>query len=321
LIEKETNNKKYTSPKGNNTAVLISCIGIAFLLWFANKLTYEYDGYFKAKVNFINLPQDYVIASNTINEVSLHVRTKGFYLLLSKLNGNKINLEINASSLPLGKEFISSQYLKSIVAASLDKEYNLIGVQPDTLMYFFDKKFSKTLPVKFNYSLDFESQYGLASNIIIEPITVIISGPKKQIIGLKNLETETISLKNIKQDIFGDAKVISPDFINAALDPSYVKYTIKVEKYTEHEVDVPVRLINVSSNNNIILYPKKIKVTSLVSLNNFEKINPDMFELVADFSDINFSTDKYVPITLKRQPAFVKNINWSPKKVEYIINK
>ncbi len=69
------------------------------------------------------------------------------------------------------------------------------------------------------------------------------------------------------------------------------------------------------------IYPKKVKVTCLVSLNDFEKVKADLFEAVADFSNIDMNEDKLVSISLKRQPSFVKNINWSPKRAEFIINK
>lgn len=321
MAEKESKNRKIISPKGNTTAMLLSCIGIAVLLWLANRLTHEYDGYLKAHIIYNNIPQDYVLGGGTTKDVTLHVKTKGFYLLLNKIKSDNIGLEINAAMLPFGKEFVASQYLKNIIAASLNKEYTLIGVQPDTLNYIFDKKFSKSVPIKFNYQLDFESQYGLAENILIEPSQVVISGPKKQIIDIKLLETEVIIFKKLKEDLTGSAKVIVPGIINASLDTSFIKYTIKVEKYTEQEIDVPVRLINVPVKNNVVIYPKKVKVTCLVSLNNFEKVKPDLFEVVADFSNIVSTEDKQVLISLKRQPTFVKNVNWSPKRVEYIINK
>jgi hypothetical protein len=59
----------------------------------------------------------------------------------------------------------------------------------------------------------------------------------------------------------------------------------------------------------------------LVSLNDFEKVKADLFEAVADFYKVDMKEDKLVDITLKRQPSFVKNINWSPKRAEFIMNK
>jgi hypothetical protein len=59
----------------------------------------------------------------------------------------------------------------------------------------------------------------------------------------------------------------------------------------------------------------------LVSLNDFEKVKADLFEAVADFSKVDMKEDKLVSITLKRQPSFVKNINWTPKRAEFILNK
>jgi YbbR domain-containing protein len=320
LIEKESNNKRVL-PNSNSTAMLITCISIDFLFWLGNKLSHEYNGVLIAKVNYNNIPNDYMLGSNTTQQVKLLVRAKGFFLLFDKLKKNKISTDINAALLPLNKTFVTSESIKNIIAATLNKNYALIEVQPDTFFYSFDKRFTKKIPVKLIAEIDFEPQHGLSEKIIITPVEVEISGHKKDVTDLKFLETETLIFNKLKESKTGSVKIKSPMLINVVIDPNVIEYAINVEKYTEQVVEVPVRIVNVPNKSNMTIYPKKIKVTCLVSLNDFEKVKADLFEAVADFYKVDMKEDKLVDITLKRQPSFVKNINWSPKRAEFIMNK
>lgn len=320
MTEKESNTKR-DLPNSNSTAMLITCISIAFLFWLGNKLSHEYNGFLVAKVNYNNIPNDYILGRNTTKQVILHVRTKGFFLLLNKLRKNIISTDINASLLPLNKTFVTSESIKNIIAATLSNNYALIEVQPDTFFYSFDKRFTKNIQVKFITEIDLEQQYGLSESPKIFPAEVQISGHKKDVTDLKFLETEPLVFSKLKESKNGSIKIIAPNLMNVLIEPNVVEYSINVEKYTEQVIEVPIRIMNAPTKSNMTIYPKKVKVTCLVSLNDFEKVKADLFEAVADFSNIDMKEDKLVSITLKRQPAFVKNINWSPKRAEFIMNK
>lgn len=291
------------------------------MLWLGTKLSHEYDGFVTANIKYNNIPEDYILSGSTTNNITLHIRTKGFYLLTEKLKGRRRVVEVNASLLPLNKEYISDEAMKNILLANLNKYYTLISIQPDTFFYDFDKKYSKKVPVKFNAELDFEQQYGLTENPKIEPKEVVVSGPRKVINDLEFAETNMLQFSKIKSNLQGKVKLKNVAANTISFEPEIINYSIQVEKYTEQIIEVPVRIINVPARTNIVIFPKKIKVSCMVSLTDYEKVTEDLFEAVADFSKINITNDKLVGIQIKRKPAFVKNINYTPKKAEFIINR
>jgi YbbR domain-containing protein len=230
-------------------------------------------------------------------------------------------VEVNASLLPINKEHINGEMMKNIIATNLNKSFLLISIQPDTFYYNFDKAFTKKVPVKLNAQLSFEQQFGLSEKTEINPKTVAVSGPKKVIDTISYLETDELKLSNIKENTSGKISISTKGLNYLKIEPNKVEYHIHVEKYTEKTVEVPISIINPQVKNNIVIFPKKIKVSCMVSLSEYERVTEDMFEAVADFSKINIAEDKHVFIELRRKPAFVKNTNYTPKKAEFIINK
>lgn len=320
MPEKDSNKIKRSSSNSSSTAVLISCIGIAVLLWLGAKLSHEYDGFISASIKYNNIPDGYILGAGATKEIILNIRTKGFYLITEKLKRKRV-VEIDATLLPVSKEFISAEMMKNIIATNFNNSFLLISVQPDTFYYSLDKEHSKKIPVKLNAQLNFEQQFGPSKKTEIKPKEVLVSGPKKVIDTISFIQTNLLKLNNIKENITGKISLSTGGMSYLKIEPNKVDYNISVEKYTEKVIEVPVSVINTPVKTNVVIFPKKVNVSCMVSLSEYEKVTHDMFKAIADFSKINIEEDKQVYIQIKRKPEFIKIINYTPKKAEFIINK
>jgi YbbR domain-containing protein len=324
LFEKEpiknTVNKSAATPQ-NQTAILFICMGIAVLLWVANKLSHDYTGEITAKINYTNIPEGQILSGRSTGSLTLQVKTKGSSLLWYKLTRPTTSVDINFAKLPSHRNQALSSRLKSDIAASLPKGYELIAILPETLYYHTDKKASKLIPVELQAVITYEEQYGLSGDIILNPAFVNISGAAKDIMTIDKWKTEKLVLQKIKNSKQGEIGLEPPFLPGITIEPAKIQYSIPVDKYTGHEVVVPLKAIHVPPKMNITLYPKNIKISFQVSLKNFERVQPEMFQAVADFSSHQFDKDKYVAIKVIRAPDFVKHVHASPSKAEYIIHK
>ncbi len=310
---------KHPAHKDRPTAILIICMGIAVLLWLTIKLNHEYTGTLKATITFDNVPQDYMLSASS-DKLIIRVRAKGFQLALAQLRKNSVNLEIDASKLPQGREYLLSSRLNAEFSGSL-KNYELLDILPDTFHYTFDKKFSKQVKVKVTTDLSFEKQFGLALPVNTQPEKITVSGPKKLIADIEFWETEPIVYKNLNESKSGNIKLKDAGISGIHMEQSEVQFNIQVEEFTEKNVEVPVKAVNIPKGTEVKIFPKKITIACLVSLQDFEKVRPDLFEAVADFSQIDLKTDTHCEIRLVRVPAFVKNTFLNPGRVEFIIYK
>lgn len=304
----------------SNTAILIICMGIAFLLWLLIKLSNTYSGQVTAYVHYSNLPENKVLVKPLEKKVKLRVETTGFKLLLSNVGFQPVNIDIDFQELH-NTHFILTEDVKKRISENLPPDIKLHSISPDTLYLYFDEKATKKVPVRLDADLEFEKQFGLKKSVQLSPETILVAGPRVLLDSIHEWKTAVLKRKQIKGDLRGTIGLATPGKEGLSVTPDKVHYNLNVEEFTEHSLEVPVTRINVPAGISITTYPKNIKVTFQVALSNFEAVNAAGFELVADFSKIDLHNQKQVYLQLVKYPPYLKNVTFSPQSVEYIIYK
>ena len=135
---------------------------------------------------------------------------------------------------------------------------------------------------------------------------------KFEIIGVKRKKTNTDShFHIIELDIFNTNNLkYSDKSVNVFLD---------VEKSTESILNLPVSIINIPTDVNINYYPKSIKVSFTVSLDNFQKYSSKDFKIICDFNEI--SQDGKLTAEVLNQPKLIKNLRLINNEIQYVILK
>jgi len=100
-----------------------------------------------------------------------------------------------------------------------------------------------------------------------------------------------------------------------------VMLTIPVEKYTEISIKVPVDVENLPDSVKLMFIPRSIDVKCNVVLSKYFTLKPLMFKAVVDYNLISNSINKKLKVKLATVPEFVSLTDFSPKYVEYIIEK
>ena len=86
-----------------------------------------------------------------------------------------------------------------------------------------------------------------------------------------------------------------------------VRYTQKVEKFTEGKAEIPVEVINVPDNLNLAYFPKSVVVYYQVNLEEFEKVGASDFSVVCDYKSVK-DGDDYMIAQIKTKPKFSANM-------------
>ena len=94
---------------------------------------------------------------------------------------------------------------------------------------------------------------------------------------------------------------------------------IDVEKSTESILNLPVSIINIPTGININYYPKTIKVSFSVSLDNYQKYSSKDFKIICDFNEI--SQDGKLTAEIINQPKLIKNIRMMNNEIQYVYLK
>lgn len=295
-------------------------MGIAVLLWLLTKLSNEYTGNISAEIEYINLPDNLVPTKPLQKNVILLVEATGFRLLGKNLFGGVEKVVLNYE-LYNNEEFIPSNDYQADLINNLDNTFIVRDVKPDTIYFSFEEKMTVKVPVILNSNFTFASQHDLMEPVIFEPDSVTVSGPFSIVDSIFNWPTAPLEFLELKESRQGEVGMMEPLDFAVEIVPEQVRYTVPVEKYTELSTKVDVTTLNIPDSLDIIIYPKSVDVTFRVGISNYEVVQPDDFEATVDFAGLDLFNNQYVDIELTRAPPYIKNINITPKQVEYIIYK
>jgi len=299
-----------------NSVVFAVCLLLAFVLLFLNKLSTTYFGDLKAHIAYINLPQGKVPVAPLPNELRLEVETNGFRLVWAHLR-NPVKVQIDLSGIT--NDFLPSSKLKSNVASQLSADYKLVEIFPDTLFFRFEKSLTKKVPVAPDIQISFKKQYDFTEPMLLSPDSVELTGPENAVAEIKNWKTQKLVFENLDKSTQDEIPLAEPPDKTITVKPLKVKYTIGVEQFTEKSLEVAIEKTNLPEKNEVSIHPDKVKVIFRVGLSNYESVNEDAFTAVADFADVELGKSKYVAVKIEQSPPFIKNLDYSPKSVEYII--
>lgn len=311
-MAKETNNHGI---KGLSRMIIF--ILVAALLWLIIKLSDTYTVTVPFAIHYVDIPASQLIQDND-NEINLTVSTTGFKLLnyyfRSKKN-RKIDISLKEIKYKMNDDgtcSYNSRFIIEKVGDYLATNTSEITMTDDVQFFTLSRLASKKVKIIPETSFTFEKQYNYYGEPSATPDSITIYGSVDDVNMTKVIRTNTITRKNVNQNITTRVKLNIDN--NLSTDFDEVEVSVNVEKYTEAEVVVP---ITVPKNLNLHLYPNKASVRYIVAMKDYAIINSLAFKALVDTTDMFFND--VLPVNLVLYPNNTQIISISPKEVEYII--
>jgi hypothetical protein len=230
-------------------------------------------------------------------------------------------LSLNFSTIPTDsdKAFVLTKTIKEFLQRQMGPEITLNYITPDTLLYNFSSIIRKKVPVEPNINIEFNQQFMLGSQVIVQPDSIIVSGPKVLIDTILKVQTEYKNFNKTDKSFSTELKLIPQAGVYFVRKK--VILTVPVEKYTESYIMVPIKVLNIPDSMTMKTFPSAIKINYIVALRNYNKVNARQFRAIVDYKGIYSSINNKLKVLLERQPVFVKSVTYHPKNVDYIIEK
>lgn len=299
---------------------------ISIVIWLLKALEKNYTTRIDYPVRYRNFPDDKTLIGELPDHLKLNVYAHGYVLLQHKISSRYIPLVISVNSFTLkplrerdsGFFFLETRFLKDYIDKQLSSEFEILEVDPDTLVFPFAEVVEKPLPIKLDFDLQLGQQMILKQPPVIQPDSIMVTGPDYIMDTLKNIHTKEKNLGIISVD--KEFEIGLQNIKHTTLSPEEVTVKIEVEKFTEKTLTVPVTVNGVPDSLNVVTFPRQIALTCQVGLSNYERIQSGMFTASVDFSDIEEGQTR-LEVNLTRFPEFVRSIKFNPKTVEYLIQK
>ena len=307
---------KFFSNKGKLN-VYIAFLLLAITTSVVGKLSSEYDRDITFNLTPVDFPTDKIIYNQSHDSVVLKLRANGFNL--AKYYFSKPEMKISVKKLKEIKNYFLWNQKENFLDTKLNfgSSIELLSISEDSILFFFDQYVSKKIPVKENVTVNFESGYENFKIPVLNPDSVVVTGPKELLSDLKYLVTDSVNFEKINSDIKFNLNLINPDLDNLIFSDNSIGYLLEVDQYTEETIKVPVNVLFNSDNSKFNYYPKELSIKYNISINDYVEVNPMDFKIECVY-DSN-SPNNISKAEISKKPSFVKNVRLNTDQIQIII--
>jgi len=300
---------------------------LSTIFWFLNALNKEYISDIKYPVRFINFPQNKILVNKLPKKLTFTVESYGYKLLKYKIRPSVLPIVFSVNAYPLrpvtyiedNKFYILTDQARGSLVDQLSSEIRVIEIKPDSIILELADLKNKKVKVKPDIEVVLEKPFMLKQEIISKPDSIILRGPDNLLDTISFVKTKFQKIKNIEETVIKNISLVEIDDI--IFSTKKVELTISVDKFTESSLKIPVYIKNLPDSILVKTFPSNIDITFLVALTDFKSITNDSFRAIVDYDLIKNSEEDFATIYIEESPVGIKNLRFSPHRVEYIIEE
>lgn len=302
--------------------VFLMFLVLTSIIWLLIELSKTFTSTISFKVDYTDLPSSKLLQNAPISEVNLTVKAPGFTLLKLKSIKPKIYFSLKSVS----KKENTFYFLPNTQLSLLNKQLQngeIMHVFRDTIFIDLGKNVTKKIPVHPNIDIKFKLGYNFMGPVKIIPDSISVTGSELELAEISEINTKPLKLTDVYEtinttldlDVFVNKK-------NIKLSDNKVKLIGKVDKFTEGNFKIPVKIINQPTNVFINPFPKEIEVVYQVAISNFNNITKDSFSIVFDYNEYaNDSLVHYLTPIVQQKSPDIHSLKINPAKIEFLIQK
>ena len=282
------------------------------------KLTKVHTKSISYKINLVDIPDDKIISNQSVDSIKLTVSSFGLDFIKYYLSNQVINIS-SKDILDNSQSYVITQSNSySQIDNFITPKFELISINFDSLFFDYDSLRTKNVPVVLNSSINFSQGFDYFENFTLIPDSISVIGPELVLESINAVTTKELILDNLKSSI-NQNLLLDIQNTNLKYSNKSVKLLIDVEKSTESILDIPVSIINIPKDIKLNYYPKMIKISFTVSLDNYQNYSSKDFKIICDFNQISLD-GKLTPKVIN-QPNLIKNLRLINNEIQYVFLK
>ena len=291
------------------------------LIWLLITLSKEYTISIIFPIKYTNIAQNKLLLAAQTKELEIVVKANGFKILKTRFNTKSIAIEGNAIIKKKGtKHYLLIKSQKQNILKQMPSGIFVEEIIKDTLFLDVGSLVSKKLPIKANVKVNYHIGFDLSEEIVLKPDSLIVSGPENFIADLKEIALLPLELNDVKENFSRNVgiKMLGSNK-NLKFNIKEVAISGKVEKFTEGSFEVDYKITNVPKGLVLNTLTKKIRVTYIIGLSNFNKVDENSFLIECDYSISEANNLSYLIPKLMHKPAEIKSYKLLPNEINFLI--
>lgn len=301
--------------KPNLITIILSSV-FSVLLWVYVSFSDDYSTNITVPIEFTDFRDDHTIQFQSTMDASLTLQGKGWALAQITM-GPKNKFEISTDN-KIGKQ---QMQVRDALSNNpwLTSSVRVTRVNPPQLEYTIERINYKSIPIVPNISIGTKEHYGLVSEVIVEPDSVRISGPKSIVKKLNAVITKSIVFDELDEKVIMKVELEPINHITFENNSSILNFDIQkiVDKSFK---DISVEVIGLPPSRELLLFPSKINVTLRGGISKLGTLSKDEIRVYVKFQQA-FTDTLGVVEPIIEIPEYTNISNIEPKILEYIIKQ
>jgi hypothetical protein len=292
-------------------------IVIAFVFLIFSKLSNDYKQTIKLKVDLVNTDEEIILQDDSLNTIDVFIEAKGFALVPFIFKDSKaIVLDAKTEVVTKPQYYVFDvQKHRFLIEDQLGSAYNVLSIQPDSLVLLYSKRASKYVPIVLQTDINFASGYDIFNGFTLDVDSAKVVGSTEKVSEIKSIATETLSLQAINLNIDRTINLTEPEGIEVF--PKAINIKAEVKRFTEGTIEVPITITNKPDDVILNYFPKSVTISYYIDLDNYNAIKEADFRVECDYSAVENNQPYFIP-KIAKQPKFVKRIGVKQKRIDFI---
>jgi hypothetical protein len=302
--------------KKNLYAIFLS-LAFSVILWVSVSLSNDYNTNLQLPIKFFNVPEGYVATSPSSEKINVKVRGKGWNLI-SAMIATKSEYYVDMGNELRKKKIID---LRSFDTENtwLTSKLQIVEITPDTISFSFEKISYAKLKIAPNLKIEFKQGYGLASDIVVIPESITISGPITRLSTMQNIPTESIIIKDLSERTEKIVKIENIPGLN--YETQTARVILNVQRIIEQSFDeINVKVLDIPIDRDVVLLPNKINILLKGGIDVLGKLNNNKITAFIYYRDVVLDTiGSITPVV--NIPEHTELVYIKPQQLNYVIKK
>jgi len=298
--------------------VFLFFVLFALIYSMLSKITSNYTKTIVFAVKPVDIPSDQVVLDQSIDSIRLELNGYGYNLAKYYIDQPIVEISLN----DLDKVKSKYQWTKQRNFSDLQEKFNesvsLISTSVNQIDFIIEQYESKNVPVELQLELNYKSGFDSFQEYKLSKDSITVTGPNSLIDTINVIETQKLVLNQIDSDINSAIWLKPSENQNVIYSEESIGFQLKVEKFTEESIKVPITIVNIDDNIKINYYPKVVSVLYRVSIKDYKAVNPMDFRVECDLNTINKDNSVLIS-SITKKPSNVKKSRIENNQIQYVI--
>ena len=311
-----------TGLKKRKVKVFLVFLLCASLAWLINKLSLTYTNNTTFQVEYINIPEEFLLANTPKDEIQVRLQAAGFQFLGYELKPKRIQLDVSKVMHKDDSYYLTADQIRIQLESQLNNYSTLTDFDSDAIYFDFTSLETKKVPVKALVEMTFATNHILEGGIKVAPDSVQLSGPKSQIDTISQIRTVLFKSENVNSSFSNEIALQLPKQLKGTtFSKQKVMVSGKVVKFSEQVIKVPVHVINLPENIKVRTFPEIVEVRCQGTLEHLKQLEIEDFSVEADYAKVSKATENRLSVKLVKYPRTLNSAVMSTNEVEFILRR